>query len=104
MCVVLHLVVTPYVGVWIETTKRMRLTCSALSLLMWECGLKPNRYNEGGVASKVTPYVGVWIETPLTGIPFNNRMSLLMWECGLKLQRLARDPLRRRHSLCGSVD
>ena len=30
---------------------------------MWECGLKPNRYNEGGVASKVTPYVGVWIET-----------------------------------------
>ncbi|MFR5759515.1 MAG: hypothetical protein ACLUE2_18285 [Bacteroides cellulosilyticus] len=27
--------VTPYVGVW----------------------LKPNRYNEGGVASKVTPYV-----------------------------------------------
>ena len=55
--------VTPYVGVWIETAIEARVIAWVASLLMWECGLKPNRYNEGGVASKVTPYVGVWIET-----------------------------------------
>ena len=55
--------VTPYVGVWIETTLRHR----------------------HGQMLEVTPYVGVWIETQKK-IPMNVlRVSLLMWECGLKL-------------------
>ena len=57
------LIVTPYVGVWIET------------------GGKP--YNK--VGKSVTPYVGVWIETTINNeLPSIEEMSLLMWECGLK--------------------
>ena len=33
--------VTPYVGVWIETVQDYRIDPVSLSLLMWECGLKP---------------------------------------------------------------
>ena len=33
-------VVTPYVGVWIETFFGRALQISSMSLLMWECGLK----------------------------------------------------------------
>ena len=32
--------VTPYVGVWIETTCAQSYPTVILSLLMWECGLK----------------------------------------------------------------
>ena len=32
--------VTPYVGVWIETERQPRGTRYQRSLLMWECGLK----------------------------------------------------------------
>ncbi len=55
-----------------------------MSLLMWECGLKPEdtRGNDG--QRKVTPYVGVWIETHPERQPRSTRKSLLMWECGLK--------------------
>ena len=34
-------IVTPYVGVWIETDFHIEETVKASSLLMWECGLKP---------------------------------------------------------------
>ena len=34
-------VVTPYVGVWIETQLLQRDLHADWSLLMWECGLKP---------------------------------------------------------------
>ena len=34
-------IVTPYVGVWIETINSIRSAPINLSLLMWECGLKP---------------------------------------------------------------
>ena len=33
--------VTPYVGVWIETYDQPNGSSSRVSLLMWECGLKP---------------------------------------------------------------
>ena len=32
--------VTPYVGVWIETFGATGRFSEAMSLLMWECGLK----------------------------------------------------------------
>ena len=34
-------IVTPYVGVWIETYKTLQRIYPKMSLLMWECGLKP---------------------------------------------------------------
>ena len=55
--------VTPYVGVWIETSKTQSLVSTTQSLLMWECGLKHRRDLQGSPEKRVTPYVGVWIET-----------------------------------------
>ena len=57
--------VTPYVGVWIETNRPERIDFFAGSLLMWECGLKPNWSHRVGSIGNVTPYVGVWIETQM---------------------------------------
>ena len=56
--------VTPYVGVWIETLPRLRTVSDLQSLLMWECGLK-QKTADGERLDGVTPYVGVWIETCL---------------------------------------
>ena len=61
-----YCVVTPYVGVWIETFSERTLCPSNMSLLMWECGLKQTYGNS--------------IIVPDT--------SLLMWECGLKLKQM----------------
>ena len=97
--------VTPYVGVWIETTLYASFGVRLRSLLMWECGLKHSficGYEVGNVSllmwecglklvqahnvggnEEVTPYVGVWIET------LSNTLSPIAIAC---------------HSLCGSVD
>ena len=56
----------------------------AWSLLMWECGLKHRQMPRVGLRVRVTPYVGVWIETKAHAVAPSNIMSLLMWECGLK--------------------
>ena len=55
-------IVTPYVGVWIETIYRGSGHAIIQSLLMWECGLKPHPVHQLRKAAE----------------------SLLMWECGLK--------------------
>ena len=57
------LLVTPYVGVWIETY-----------------GLR-NAIDYG----TVTPYVGVWIETFMSLSSSGVGMSHPTWVCGLKL-------------------
>ena len=55
--------VTPRVGVWIETRAPISSDCPSMSLPAWECGLKLfQRYFRSPRAS-VTPRVGVWIET-----------------------------------------
>ena len=59
--------VTPYVGVWIETYYA--------------------EYNLDH--KKVTPYVGVWIETQACESISRMFTSLLMWECGLKQQTIS---------------
>ena len=74
--------VTPYVGVWIETLFGWDDQKMSLSLLMWECGLKP----------------------PGTGEGEPQHTSLLMWECGLKHAHRNVYKPSLRHSLCGSVD
>ena len=61
--------VTPYVGVWIETSyNSLILSYDLKSLLMWECGLKLAEMWYGRTGLCVTPYVGVWIETLIFGI------------------------------------
>ena len=61
----MDMLVTPYVGVWIETYLNIAEPKRLLSLLMWECGLKPCSVKLGCHRFQVTPYVGVWIETSL---------------------------------------
>ena len=55
-------VVTPCVGVWIETCNIIKTARTYVSHPAWVCGLKPcdNVIHESFV---VTPCVGVWIET-----------------------------------------
>ena len=55
-------VVTPHVGVWIETLQTIG----------------------NNSISDVTPHVGVWIETDVFCEVKRVRVSLPMWECGLK--------------------
>ena len=55
--------VTPYVGVWIETIVSHGDFETEASLLMWECGLKHKTVRVSRWGNQVTPYVGVWIET-----------------------------------------
>ena len=57
--------VTPFVGVWIETSQSVSVACSG----------------------SVTPFVGVWIETDAVMIVAQNIMSHPSWVCGLKLNK-----------------
>ena len=54
--------VTPYVGVWIETSNVIAKTGD----------------------QSVTPYVGVWIETDGVMAAFPTSVSHPTWVCGLK--------------------
>ena len=56
-------IVTPYVGVWIETAMMVHST---------------RLY-------RVTPYVGVWIETGCKNFSGKTMASHPTWVCGLKL-------------------
>ena len=60
--------VTPYVGVWIETQ------VLAMTMLL----------------RLVTPYVGVWIETDQMAAQFGIKASHPTWVCGLKLSGILR--------------
>ena len=56
-------VVTPCVGVWIETTLWVNMVQSiSVSHPAWVCGLK-QAVRKGASGDAVTPCVGVWIET-----------------------------------------
>ena len=57
-----HEEVTPYVGVWIETIIYYCLIFYHLSHPTWVCGLKQMEVFINQLLN-VTPYVGVWIET-----------------------------------------
>ena len=54
-----------------------------MSLPVRECGLKPNKYNNGKLRWLVTPRAGVWIETSIS---------------------LPSSAISGSHSPCGSVD
>ena len=55
--------VTPFVGVWIETTEASKISTSLPSHPSWVCGLKPSYWGQRTEVRLVTPFVGVWIET-----------------------------------------
>ena len=57
------LLVTPRVGVWIETVIPTEQIEGHPSLPVWECGLKRLCQRHRETPSLVTPRVGVWIET-----------------------------------------
>ena len=57
------LLVTPCVGVWIETSKDYSDQIAAQSHPAWVCGLKQERQMRNPKTALVTPCVGVWIET-----------------------------------------
>ena len=56
-------VVTPFVGVWIETKKLRSKAYEWMSHPSWVCGLKPLGNAKGTRGYRVTPFVCVWIET-----------------------------------------
>ena len=62
--------VTPLVGVWIEICWIISIAASALSLPLWECGLKSDVSNNVNRFVSVTPLVGVWIEITQHGNNF----------------------------------
>ena len=53
--------VTPFVGVWIEIGIPHDIAVLIMSLPSWECGLK-SPVGGKGTRNYVTPFVGVWIE------------------------------------------
>ena len=74
--------VTPCVGVWIETdVKNLK---------------KADIY--------VTPCVGVWIETSFLIVFYLSMESHPAWVCGLKLNIRYSGSQRTRHTLRGCVD
>ena len=75
-------IVTPFVGVWIETSPSS----------------PPN------IAAQVTPFVGVWIETPNSLFANSFVVSHPSWVCGLKpfaRPELAEKPMSHPSWVCG---
>ena len=59
------LLVTPFVGVWIETLEYLTSFHKGASHPSWVCGLKPCQMRITLNCPSVTPFVGVWIETSM---------------------------------------
>ena len=78
---VIHLPVTPFVGVWIETCINLFKDHSFWSHPSWVCGLKLSieHYRLDGI--HVTPFVGVWIETSTTSAMFASIRSHTLRGC-----------------------
>ena len=106
-----HSFVTPFVGVWIETSQTLsKYDVFLESHPSWVCGLKLISFNFRikqhmshpswvcGLKLKipldntkpvfeVTPFVGVWIETPVSLFVISPLLSHPSWVCGLKQSR-----------------
>ena len=96
--------VTPFVGVWIETTLLRKTYNYWLSHPSWVCGLKHNLETDQLFAYEVTPFVGVWIETPRYVELKSAYESHPSWVCGLKQKMLRMaEQIRESHPswVCG---
>ena len=123
----LQMVVTPFLGVWIEIHPTSADSVIDRSLPSWECGLKSMKKGTKIMPANVTPFLGVWIEIKSNAQVFDKEKSLPSWECGLKSSNIVntRDayivtpflgvwieislytcilPMGKGHSLLGSVD
>ena len=79
--------VTPFVGVWIETAVVKSAPSFSPSHPSWVCGLKLCTRLSDAAGQVVTPFVGVWIETrSISGTLMLQRSSHPSWVCGLKPQ------------------
>ena len=96
--------VTPFVGVWIETKGGEVRELSQASHPSWVCGLKQLKINDWQTEQQVTPFVGVWIETYQFRAVHWYAVSHPSWVCGLKQLMTAKDYLTARHTLRGCVD
>ena len=79
--------VTPCVGVWIETSPKV---CNHIESLVTPCvGVWIETFGDSrvGTVINVTPCVGVWIETYNARIVENTPWSHPAWVCGLKPER-----------------
>ena len=61
-----EVIVTPYVGVWIETKWFTLLNLLVMSHTLRGCVDWNKESKRRSLAGFVTPYVGVWIETNIT--------------------------------------
>ncbi len=96
--------VTPFTGVWIETTidneNPVPLNVTPFTGV-WIETLHPPDYQQ---PQQVTPFTGVWIETIRELFFTFNFSSLPSRECGLKHVRDGQSIPLPCHSLHGSVD
>ena len=76
--------VTPYVGVWIETTYLRLVGDEGTSLLMWECGLKLRKRRKQDRPQQSLLMWECGLKQLHRFVAAPRKLSLLMWECGLK--------------------
>ena len=121
------MIVTPYVGVWIEifndvtnsliaATSLPTWECGlkfrlpsynkflTMSLPTWECGLKSATVTFAWFVSRSLPTWECGLKSVVVGSEYNKGTSLPTWECGLKFGSGIRRSVWIRHSLRGSVD
>ena len=96
--------VTPFVGVWIETSMSRRLPLLRKVTPFVGVWIETGVQKEGHTLQIVTPFVGVWIETLYLAISCLLSKSHPSWVCGLKhtWEVLAQDLFS--HTLRGCVD
>ena len=97
-------VVTPCVGVWIETTRSANFSFKSPCHTLRGC-VDWNSYGEDLVTYEmVTPCVGVWIETLRSEMKEMINKSHPAWVCGLKLIEFWTEDCCCSHTLRGCVD
>ena len=96
--------VTPFVGVWIETILSRRCKDTILSHPSWVCGLKPwsAKTGEGCLMSHPSWVCGLKLPRQQRGNI--QRMSHPSWVCGLKPLGNAKGTPSVGHTLRGCVD
>ena len=79
-----HSLVTPFVGVWIETGKSALAAAENYVTPFVGVWIETNALQFYRRKLKVTPFVGVWIETFLSLVRGFEHLSHPSWVCGLK--------------------
>ena len=78
--------VTPFVGVWIETYYGMKILVPTKVTPFVGVWIETLLSGKSATSHTVTPFVGVWIETLKYLRVADNAVSHPSWVCGLKHQ------------------